>query len=396
MRILNTTLAIFALCTGLHASAQEEVVSAEENVNVKYVKSLKGTYMNSSCGEDRLGGNKICFINEDIPLKVLSDTLTFYKIALSQQRYGYIPKEMVADTAVEHFSDVAISGSISVRNSGKTDRISIALSERKPYIIREEIEPKRFIIELHGVQNNSNWITQYENLASISYIDAVQCGSDVLRLTLGLKNSSSWGYTVRYEGNNLVVDVKHTPELSLKGMVIGVDAGHGGPDSPGARGVNTKVNEKDLNLDMAFRLKRILEKRGAIVVLSRESDITMTMGERKAKFLENNIDLMVSIHCNAGGNANGTSTYYKQIQYKPLAETILRNIRKLDGVRLFGMVGNFNFSLNAPVEYPNVLVETLFLSDPDDERRLNNPKFRKKIMKRVADGLDEYLKECRK
>lgn len=391
------------VCNNIYAQSSDtlenSVVTDTLSINIEepvhFVKSLPGAYFNSSCGDDRLGGNKISFIQQDIVFRVLGDTSDLYKVGLSENRYAYIPKEMVADTVVEKCPGAAISGSVSVSNSGGYDRISIALSDRRPYIIREETDPRKMVIELYGVQNNSNWITQYTDLMSVSEINVLQKESDVLVFTVGLKGKSSWGYSAYYQDNRLVIDIKHQPELSLKGMVIGIDAGHGGESSSGAIGRTSRVQEKVLNLDMAKRLKKILEKKGARVILSRTEDVEVSMAERKAIFLENDIDLMVSIHCNAGGTARGTSTYYKHIQYRPLAESILKRLLEIDGVNLFGLVGNFNFSLNAPTEYPTVLVETLFLSNAEDEAMLNSPKFRETMMKQVAAGLQDYLKYCK-
>ena len=381
-----------------NTSAMEETrqISAPHTNGLKYIKTLGGAYLNSGNGTDRLGGNKIGFLESGIVMEVIEDEGSLYKVRLSDNRYAFIPKEYAADTAAADFLPVITSGSISVANAGATDRISIALEQKRCYIIREEVEPEKMIIELYGVQNNSNWITQYLDLESVDRIDIAQVDSDILRLTVYLKNRSCWGYSVKYEGGRLVIDIKHAPELRLKGMVIGVDAGHGGPDNPGARGVGSLVDEKDLNLDMALRLKRILESKGARVVLARDKDTSLTMAERKAIFLENNIDMLISIHCNAGGTASGTSTYYKHIQNRMFAKSLLESILKIKGVKLFGLVGNFNFSLNAPTEYPNALVETLFLSHPQDEARLNDPVFREQIMKQVAKGVKNYLKYCRK
>ena len=382
--ILFTALCLLA---GSSLSAQD---------TVKYVKTLDGAYLNSSDGTDRLGGNKMGYIDKDIVFQVLDSNESLYKIRLSENRAAFIPIECVADTVLSDFPRVAVSGSISVTNAGESDRIHIGLDSRKCYMIRQETNPEKMIIDLYGVQNNSNWITQYLNLESVGSIEAVQIDSDIMRLTVGLKNKTSWGYSARYEESGLVIEIRHLPELTLKGMVIGIDAGHGGPDSPGARGRISGVNEKDLNLDMALRLKRLLEAKGAKTVLSREKDTSLSMTERKAIFLANNVDMAVSIHCNAGGTASGTSTYYKHIQNRKYAQTVLESVLEIDGINLFGLVGNFNFSLNAPTEYPNTLVETLFLSDPEDEARLNDPKFRELIMSKVAKGIENYIKYCKK
>lgn len=382
--------------------AQENGLSAvsAENTgnNVRFVKTLPGAYLNSSCGTDRLGGSKMGFLSEDIPLAVEEANDNLYKVILSENRYAYIPKEMVADTVVDAgIFDICPTQSVITSNMGKSDRIKFSLPARKPYIIRENSYPRQLVIEFFGVQNNSNWMTQHLDLKAVKNIEVIQTDSDITTYIINLNGASSWGYSAKYEKNTLVLDIRHAPEYSLKGMVIGVDAGHGGPNSLGAIGRTTKAREKDLNLSMAYMLKELLEARGAKVVLSREDDREMSMSERKAKFLENNIDMMISIHCNAAGSsAHGTSTYYKHTQNRELARTILSKLVEIDGVDEWGLVGNFNFSLNAPTEYPAVLVETLFLSYQPDEEKLVKPGFQKKMMKKVTEGIMEYLKYCKK
>lgn len=394
------------LLTGLHNATarqttmyvQDSTVIEHSNAAIRTVKTLSGAYFNSSLDNDRLGGSKIGFISEDVILKAEEANDGLYRIILSNNRYAYMPKEMVTDTIVDaSILQTCASQSMNISNRGTYDRVKIGLPVKKPYIIRENSNPRQLIIELFGVQNNSNWITQYLNLKSVENIEAIQTDSDVLTLVVNLKGHSSWGYSAKYEENNLVVDIKHAPKFSLKGLTIGIDAGHGGPDSNGAIGRTTMAKEKDLNLSMALMLKDILESHGAKTVLSRNADVGMTMAERKRVFIDNNIDLLISIHCNAGGRqAHGTSTYYKHIQNRELAKQILDRLVKINGVNLFGLVGNFNFSLNAPTEYPAILVETLFLSYKPDEEKIVNPDFRKKMMKQVAKGIKDYLKYCKK
>ncbi len=401
MRKLITTFLLIAVVGQGIASAQENdslaTGAAAAANSVKIVKTLQGAYLNSSCGNDRLGGSKMGFISADIPLAVEPATEDLYKVILANERYAYIPKEMVSDTTVApETMDVCPTQSVMVSNEGKYDRIRIGLPVRKPYIIRENSYPRQMVIELFGTQNNSNWMTQYTDLEAVENIEVIQSHSDITTYVVNLKKATSWGYSADYEGNNLVIKIKHAPEFSLKGLVVGVDAGHGGPQSLGALGRNTKVTEKELNLSMAYMLKELLEAQGAKVVLSRSEDVAMSMTERKEKFLQNNINLMISIHCNAGGTARGTSTYYKHIQNRELAKTILNNLLEIDGVNEFGLVGNFNFSLNAPTEYPAVLVETLFLSHPEDEAMIIKKDFQKLMMKKVTEGIKDYLKYCKK
>jgi N-acetylmuramoyl-L-alanine amidase len=61
------------------------------------------------------------------------------------------------------------------------------------------------------------------------------------------------------------------------------------------------------------------------------------------------------------------------------------------GLDQFGLVGSFNFSLNAPTQLPNVLVETAFMSNPEDEMLLLDDNFRTRIAAQIVKGLQEFV-----
>jgi N-acetylmuramoyl-L-alanine amidase len=240
--------------------------------------------------------------------------------------------------------------------------------------------------------NNSNWITTRGQLGIIDYIDCQQTDSDVLKVIIKLKDKYAWGYNVKYIGNSLTIDVKHTPSLDLKDMTIGLDAGHGG-ENPGAKSA-TGLTEKDINLDITHRIADLLRQRGAKIVFSREGDTGPSMSERRKIFADANIDLLISTHNNSGGSpltTMVTSTYYKHVSDRVLAQCMLNRLLELD-LKNFGLTGNFNFSLNSPTEYPNVLLEVLFMSSLPEEEKLADPEFRQKVAEKAVLGLEDYLK----
>lgn len=371
--------------------------------NSPVVVTKKGAYLNSSSGADRLGGNKMNFLAEGIALELLGVEGNLYKVRLSENRTAFIPRQFADVAPFGQMPATSISSSWSVTNAGNADRIRIALENRQPYLIYRSVDPNQLVVELHGTFNNSNWITQYRNLNSIEHVHLNQIGSDVLQVVVSLKDKYSWGYSVDYVGNSLEIIVKHTPKVlyersrnPLAGLVIGLDAGHGGPANGAVS--PSGIKEKDLNLDMVLVLKEMIERKGGKVVLSRSEDIDVPMQQRGEIFRNGKVDLMVSVHCNAGGNPlrpMGTSTYYRHIEYRPLAKTILNRLMDLE-VGEFGLVGNFNFSMNAPTDFPTVLVETLFMSSLPDEELLASPKFRREMMEKVLLGLEEYISEVRK
>lgn len=354
------------------------------------IKTLPNAYLQFGNGDDRLGGTKMTYLDADIPLKAISETNNLYLVQLSKNRVAYIPKNLTTQSLER--AEIDNSGSWSISQSGNTDRISISLPSRHAYQSWTQLDPTTICVDIFGITNNSNWITQRGKLSMIEYADWQQVDCDVLRVIIKLKEKYSWGYSIGYEENNLIIKVKHCPSLKLKDLTIGLDAGHGGK-YPGAIG-HTGLKESFVNLDIVQRIKQILEKKGAKVILSRDSDVDISMSDRKKIFIDNNVNLMMSVHNNAGGspfNKMGTSTYYKSIANRELAQCVLNRMLNLD-LRNFGLTGNFNFSLNAPTEYPNLLLEALFMSSLPEEEMLADPKFRQRIAEQAIKGIEDYLK----
>ncbi|MDD4777501.1 MAG: N-acetylmuramoyl-L-alanine amidase [Fermentimonas sp.] len=367
---------------------------------VPLVVTKKGAYLNYSTGGDRLGGAKINFLDEGIKMELLDIKQDLYKVRLSENRYAYIPKRFAEILPVGEETPFSLTSSWSVINTGKADKVTVVLEDKHPYIIYSE--PDRLIIDVHGVNCNTNWITQYLDLEAIEYVDLNQKESDVLSVIIKLKDKYRWGYTVGYTGNRLEITVNHTPEVlrsrsrkPLEGLYFGLDAGHGG-NSTGAVSPSG-IEEKDLNLAMIYMLKEEIENRGGKVMLSRSEDIDSSIQERTDLFREAGVDMVISVHCNAGGSPlrpMGTSTYYRHIENRPLAEVVLKRLVELD-VNNFGLIGNFNFGLIAPTDYPAILVETMFMSSLPDEEQIASPEFQKKMMTKVATGVEDYIKMVR-
>lgn len=358
----------------------------------KNIVTAPGAYLQFGNGADRLGGSKMGYIDEGIGMTAVGETDNLYKVMLGESRYAYLPKEYAIDGG-NGFTTVN-SGSWSISNKGNADRISVALPMRLAYYTRSEIDPSVIKVSLYGATNNSNWITQQTlDLGMVDFVDFEQEESDVLTVIIRLKEKYAWGYSVNYEGNNLVIDVRHRPEsLKLSDLTIGLDAGHGGQYlgavSPSG------LTEKEVNLDIVLAAAEMLRSRGAKVVLTRDGDTGPSMTERKRIWKENNVDLAVSVHNNASGSPlvpMGSSTYYKHISNRPLAAELLKEQLSL-GHANFGLTGNFNFSLNGPTDYPNALIEVLFMSSLPDEELLADPAYRRRIAEKIVSGLENYLK----
>lgn len=352
-------------------------------------------------GGDRLGGAKMGYITDKIKLKITGKVGSNYRVQLTDNNEAWINEDFVdLQPKGTYVPSTALTGSWRVSGDEKYDYVYIGLSERVPYYTYQEINPNKIIIDLYGTASNSNWITQMLSAKEIKNVYYTEPAKDLFRVTIELKSKQSWGYGISYEGNTLLVKVKHTPKkLKIGKLKFAIDAGHGGEGNNGALG-STGLLEKDINLSIAKHLKEALEDEGAQVYMTRSKDTLVYNSDRLKRILrESDVDLAISIHCNSIGESSnpedtkGTSVYYKHIFYKPLTGFIYKEMLDLK-LAEFGQVGSFNFYLNSPTDIPSVLVETAFMSHPEDEMKLMDDDFRKEVAEKIVNGVEEFLDYC--
>lgn len=372
--------------------SNDKVSVLDSNQDLIGITKVERTALNYGLGNDRLGGAKIGFLPKGIKVKIIGKMKGMYKVQLAKDRIAYIPDNQIELLKGVHFKPESLTGSWSVRPSNRGDLITIGLTEKLPFTSQMVENPSKIIIDVFGAASNSNWITQKENLKAIQNVWYEQINEEIFRVHIQLKHAQHWGYDIDYIGNNLTIRVKPQPEnLSLKNLKIALDAGHGA-NNLGAVGM-TGVREKDLNLIIVNKVKDLLIKRGAEVILTREGD-TYTQNSKRLEFLKDvDPDLLISVHCNAAGNplVQGASTYYRHQAFRPLSQFIYSKLLNLE-LSDFGNVGGFNFALNAPTQYPNTLVEVAFMSNPSDEERLLDPDFQSQVANSIVLGIENFLK----
>jgi N-acetylmuramoyl-L-alanine amidase len=349
-------------------------------------------------GDDRLGGAKLSFINAGIRLAITGKVGALYRVALTDNQEAWIDTAAAALQPPGTFPPFSLTGSWSVYGDDRFDYVTVALTDRLPYASFQESGPTRIHVDLYGAVSNSNWITQHATKQEIKEVYYRQMGKNHFRITIELKHKQVWGYEVLYQGTTLVVKVRRQPErLRLRSLTFALDAGHGGANR-GALG-STGAMEKDVTLAIVGQLKDILERKGSKVVLTRADDSNILNSDRLKSVLASDADMLISVHANSIGlttnpeDTRGVSTYYKHICYRPLSVFILNHLLKT-GLVSFGNVGSFNFALNGPTELPNVLVETAFISNPEDEMLLLDPRFQRELAQRIVDGVEEFLEYC--
>ena len=353
------------------------------------------TYLTVSPHGDRLGPQKLGYLDEGVLLQISGREGDYYKVRLAAGQYAYIP-EPFADTAtLPEPSPVSIVNEARVWADEHYDYVSIPLADKLPYISTQEVRPGKIIVDVFGAYAEAGLQSQIGSTLEIQQVAWQQPEPEVFRMVINLRHAFPWGYKTYYQGDTLTVQVKRTPDsLQLSHLTIGLDAGHGG-SNVGALGP-AGVYEKELSLSITMLLKAALEKEGATVLTTRTRDQFVANEERLSYYRRTDPDLLLSIHLNSSINPvdiKGTATYYKHPFCQPLAQAIYNRMLET-GLSGFGCNGDFNFILNNPTEFPDALVETLFLSNPGDEEKVLDPAFQAEMVEKIVQGLEDFLKEA--
>ncbi len=349
-------------------------------------------------GDDRLGGAKMGYVDTNVLFKVIDSVGTLYQVQLSKNHTAFIEKQFLQKDSTLKEKPFYLTNSWMVKGTDTCyDILSVNMDEKLPYKSWMEINPSKIKVQIFGVQSNTNWITQLQNLKEIKNVYYNQVEDDVVEIIIELKHMQHWGYSINYVGKKLTLKVKKQPEnLALKNLVIAIDAGHGGNNS-GASGTKTKAIEKEYTLLFAKALEKNLKKLGIKTIMTRTTDTSFDIKDRVLFLQEKNPDVLISLHLNSSANAtvSGSSTYYKHIGFRSLSQNILNRMLEIK-MNEFGNVGNFNFTLNAPTDFVNTLLEIAFLSNTDDEKKILNPKFHTQVTKQVYKGLNDWVLQVQK
>ncbi len=355
-------------------------------------------FLNYGLGTDRLGGAKLAYLEEGIKLAINGMVGDQYRVMLTENHEAWIPKDQVNLLPAGTHPPHSLTDSWAVYGGKQYDKVIVRLNEKLPFSTRQEVNPTRIIVDVYGATANSNWITQHLNTEGIKNLYYEQVGKDLFRIIIEPTRKQIWGYKIGYSDNSLEIELKRQPEnLNIENLSFILDAGHGG-ENKGSLG-STGLLEKDVNLDIVKRLEKVLKEKGAKVKTTRDEDVYSKNSDRIASINSSKADILISVHANSIGyttdpvKISGTSTYYKHICYRPLSVSVYERMLEL-GLEPFGNVGNFNFTLNSPTEIMNVLVETAFMSNPNDEIKLMSDEFKDKIVRQIIQGTQDFLYSC--
>ena len=192
--------------------------------------------------------------------------------------------------------------------------------------------------------------------------------------------------------------------LPLSNRLIYLDAGHGGTD-PGALYKN--IYEKDINLEIVYKLKETLEKQGATVLLTRYGDYDLAVPNainrkrsdlsRRANIIDESLcDLYISIHLNAESSStwNGAQVFYDDVNKdnEKLAKIIQEELKKnTSTTRKYKKTDEMY--MYKRIERLGVLVEVGFISNPNERHLLRQNWYQEKLSNIITNGILKYFSQ---
>lgn len=323
--------------------------------------------------------------------------------------------------------------------SGSSSRIVIEFKSLPVYKSNRLTNPERIYFDLKNTRLGRQFKPVVVNNGQIKEIRASQYNSDTVRVVIELSKAGKYDVFTLSSPPRLVIDIgsDENPFYRERKIIV-LDPGHGGHD-PGAIGASG-LTEKDVTLDIARRVRRILEEDYNLEVhLTRESDAYLELDERTRYANSKKADLFVSVHANASHKrlTAGVETYFlnwtndaealrvaarenrisvekmKQSQSElgmiltslereskrdeslRLAHYIQRSLISGLSTRYSGMndlgVKHALFYVLVGAEMPSVLVEVAFISNPREEKLLRNKSFRDSAAKSLASGIYRYI-----
>lgn len=331
---------------------------------------------------------------------------TWYKVSLYSGLDGWIAASDVKELGTDVKLDTARLTDMSLSLQDGRIRVLMYLTDRVPFRIRQSVFPAQLDIDLFRCAAAQEGIRQFPGVAGVIPLVPQQMANDWTQITLQLPNVHQAGYRASYtSGGHLVVDINPSfADAGIAGKRIAIDPGHGGPDS-GAVGP-TRVREKDVNLAISMLLARRLQAEGAQVILTRDRDTAVSPGAGKGGELAArvdvtkaaNADLFISVHNNAvgGGNAataKGSECYYWTPMSRLLAIKLQEGLVSALGTR-DRFVGWQRFAVLRETDCPRALVECAFMSNPQEEKLLADPKYQSRAAEGLYAGIKNYLAEA--
>ena len=230
-----------------------------------------------------------------------------------------------------------------------------------PYQVTED--EHSVTLRLYGVASDVNWMQYGGTDPLVRRMSYAQPAADELTITLELA-PRVWGYRVRFDGRDLLLEIRRPPALDaehpVRGRVVVLDPGHPPLGATGPTGLREPV----ATLAVALKAKTLLERAGAQVLLTRTDSFPMELFPR-TRFQPRSADLA-----------------------RALDRALIAEL----GLRDLGM-GRGDYALARPTWMPAALTEAAFIMIPEQEALLASEDGQWKYARGVAAGIEAFLRE---
>ena len=334
-------------------------------------------------------------------------------------------------------------------------RAVLDLDTRADYKLFTLDGPPRVVIDLKKSDLETSLKLPQKHAGIIDGVRHGSPSKNTLRVVLDLESTAAvksfmldpvgqYGYRLVVdlfpEGSGKAGTVKQMADVREKDrdIVVAIDAGHGGED-PGAIG-KSRTREKDVVLAIARELKESIDARpGMKGVLIRTGDYFIPLRDRFEKARKHRADLFVSVHADAfrkrsvSGSSvfvlsrKGASSEYARLlaasensadlvggvtladkddmlasvlldlsqsatmeASHAVADSVFSSLNR-QGKMHKNHVEHANFMVLKSPDVPSILVETAFISNPSEEKRLKDPAWQRKIARTIANGVQDYF-----
>jgi N-acetylmuramoyl-L-alanine amidase len=270
------------------------------------------------------------------------------------------------------------------------------MSSPPAYLIEQELH--RIRLTLYDTRATPEIIKFLGNDSLVRVINWEPIATDRLRLDLEL-TQAPYGYLALWDPDRgFVLRLRRQPRVAsvarpLAGLTLTVDPGH----PPGGAIDPVGLTEAQAVLAIGKRLQRILEERGARVVMTRTTMDPVDLHLRTVIARRTNSAALISIHLNAfpdGVNPfanNGTSTLYFHPQSEPLARLVQAGMMRQLGLRDLG-VHYQNIAIGRTSWMPSILCEGAFMMIPEQGAALHTAEYQERYAVGVADGIEAYFR----
>jgi len=304
-----------------------------------------------------------------------------------------------------------IAGNSTVRAGSDYSDLIIPVSERPAFFVEER--QRSLELTLYDTHGNTDLVNYPTSDSLIRHVEWAQELNDRVRYTVQL-SQEPFGFLVLYENNSLVLRVRRRPAFdsrhptsniprpasgvsSLAGLTIAIDPGH---PPAGANGP-TGFYEGDAVLPVGFVIKRLLEERGANVVMTRTTRDVVELAMRPIIARRANAHAFVSLHYNAYGDGtnpliqpNGIETVFYRPQAEPLARAVEAAVLAYQPLTDDG-VHYRSLAIVRTTWMPSVLIEGGYIIVPEQENAMRTPVFQQRFAQGVVDGLETYFSALR-